>query len=254
MKVGVLIKQVPDTASKIVVSGDKIDESGFKWVVSPYDEFGIEEALKLKDAGKATEVVLISCGPARVVEALRQGLAMGADRAIHIKSDGVELDPFTTATALAAAAKEESFNIIFAGKQAVDDDCGQVHLGVAEFLAWPHVSPVEHLELGEGFVTVKRPIPGGKTEVHKVTLPAVIGCDKGPKDPRYASLPGIMKAKSKPLAEKNLADLLAGMTVELKNTSVSLPKQERLHKMIEGDAATVAKELARCLREEAKVI
>src|SRR3989338_9886927 len=147
MKIGVFVKQVPDTESRIKIVGDHIDESEMKWVMNPYDEFALEAAIKLKEQLGAGEVVIMTAGSARAVESMRQALAMGADRGIRIDSQGVTLDPFTTAKALSAVCKQENFNLIFAGKQAIDDDAAQVHVGVAEFLNWPHVSPIESFDL-----------------------------------------------------------------------------------------------------------
>lgn len=255
MKIGVLVKQVPDTETKIKIAGGTIDESDIKWVINPYDEFAIEEALKLKDKSGG-EVVILTAGPTRAVEAMRQALAMGADRGIRIDPGDIMLDPFTTATVLAAAARPENFNILFAGKQAVDFDYAQVHIGVAALLDWPHVSPIERFEVsGDGVtVTVQRPVSGGFKEVIEAKLPVVLGCDKGLNEPRYASLPGIMKAKSKPISELKAVDLLGGATPKVKRENYALPPERKAGKIIPGAPAEAVKELVRLLREEAKII
>ncbi|OGQ22022.1 MAG: hypothetical protein A3I05_01290 [Deltaproteobacteria bacterium RIFCSPLOWO2_02_FULL_44_10] len=256
MKIGVFVKQVPDTESRIKIVGDHIDESEMKWVMNPYDEFALEAAIKLKEQLGAGEVVIMTAGSARAVESMRQALAMGADRGIRIDTQGVTLDPFTTAKALSAVCKQENFNLIFAGKQAIDDDAAQVHVGVAEFLNWPHVSPIESFDLSDdkASVRVQRPVSGGMKEIMTVSLPAVFGCDKGLNEPRYASLPGIMKAKSKPIAEHKAADLLAGEGARISITNYQMPPEGRAGKMIQGTPQEAAKELVRLLREEAKVI
>ena len=165
MKIGVLLKQVPDTETKIKVKPDAsgIEESDIKWVINPYDEYAVEEALRLKEKLGAGEVVVISAGTKRSVEAMRQAMAMGADRGIRIDTEGVAADSYLTSVALAKVVTQENFNIVFAGKQAVDDDAVVVAHGVAESLGWPCVWPVEQTELSadKKSVTAVRPMAGG---------------------------------------------------------------------------------------------
>jgi electron transfer flavoprotein beta subunit len=256
MKIGVLLKQVPDTETKIKIRADGkgIEEADIKWIINPYDEYAVEEALRLKEK-KGGEVVILSAGPARALEAIRQALAMGADRGIHIDTSGADIDPYTTSVILSNAAKNESFDIIFAGKQAVDDDSAQVAIGVAERLSWPHVTPVEKFSLiNDKTVLVQRPVAGGTKEMIEAGLPAVIGCEKGLNEPRYASLPGIMKAKTKPVAALKAADLLGGEKARITISSYSLPPERKAGKIIPGEPEEAAAELVRLLREEAKVI
>lgn len=257
MKIGVLLKQVPDTETRLAVSADGkgFNLGDVKWVMSPYDEYAVEAALKAKEA-KGGEVVIISAGPARTVEAMRTALAMGADRGVRIDTDGVEMDSFTTATVLAKVVQEEKCDLVLGGKQAIDDDCAQVIAAVAELCDWPHVSPVDVLTLGDdgASVTVERPVSGGAKQVIKSALPAVIGCDKGLNTPRYASLPGIMKAKSKKIDEKKAADLLASVSPLTSVSAVTLPPERQAGRVVEGDPADLAEQLVRYLREEAKVI
>jgi len=256
MKIGVLLKQVPDTETKIKIrpDGKGIEEADIKWIINPYDEYAVEEALRLKDK-KGGEVVIVSAGPARAVEAIRQALAMGADRGIHIDTTGTDLDSYTTSVVLSNAVKNESFDIVFAGKQAVDYDCAQVAIGVAEKLSWPHVTPVEKFSLTDDkTVLVQRPVAGGTKEMIEVKLPAVIGCEKGLNEPRYASLPGIMKAKTKPVAALKAADLLGGEKPRLAISGYMLPPERKAGKIIPGEPEEAAAELVRLLREEAKVI
>ena len=258
MKIGILIKQVPDTETKIRVKGDGsgIETDGIKFIVNPYDEYAIEEALKTKEKAGAGEAVLVSLGPARVTEALRTGLAIGADRAIQIDDGGIPLDTFVTAKILAEAVRQEGFDLIFCGKQAIDDDAAQVPPIVAELLNIPHVMVIEKFELtgDKKGALIHRRVGGGAKEVYEVGLPALFGCEKGLNTPRYASLPGIMKAKSKPIADLKAADLLGGAEPRLMPSNYSLPPERAGGRIVNGDAAQAAKELVRLLREEAKVI
>lgn len=257
MRIFVCVKQVPDTETKIKLKSDGsgIDDSGVKWVMNPYDEFAVEEALKLKEASSGT-VTVVSLGPKkRVVDTLRTALAMGADDAIAI--DGPEnLDSLTTALALAAAIQAEgAFDYVLTGKLAIDDNAAAVSQQLAEKLGIPHTTVVSKLEAKDNVVTVEREVEGGTREVVELQLPALIAANKGLNTPRYASLPGIMKAKKKPLKELSLDAL--GITTDackVQFVNYALPAEKPAVKMLSGDAAEQAKELARLLREEAKVI
>lgn len=258
MKIGVLIKQVPDSETKVKVKADGsgIETADIKYTMNPYDEFAVEEALKLQAKFKG-EVVVFTVGPKRAEEAMRNAMAMGADRGVRIEEDGIEgSDALGIARLLAAAAKAEGLDILFAGKQAIDDDSTAVPQMVAELLDWPQVTVVDRFEaLDEHTVTAHRPIGGGAKEVVKTSLPAVITADKGLNSPRFASLPGIMKAKKKPLAVKTAADLGVALGAPaVKVTKLSLPPARQGGKMLKGDAAANVKELVRLLHEEAKVI
>lgn len=258
MKVCVCVKQVPDTETKIKIrpDGNGIDTAGIKWVMNPYDEFAVEEAIKLKEAGKASNVTVLALGPkARVTEALRTALAMGADDAVVIDAAD-DLDSLTTAKALAAAIKAEGeVKLVLTGKLAIDDNQASVSQMVAEFLGWPHATVVSKLEYGEGEVTAEREVEGGTREIVQLKLPALVGANKGLNVPRYASLPGIMKAKKKPLKEVALASLEVSATdVRMSFKGFQLPPEKPPVKMVEGDAASQAAMLAKLLREEAKVI
>ncbi len=258
MKIGVLLKQTPDTETKIKIKpdGSGIDESDIKWVINPYDEYGVEEALRLKDAAGGGEVVVVTAGSKRAVDSMRQALAMGADRGIRIDTEGVSLDSYTTAVILSKAIQSENFEVLFAGKQAVDDDCVQVAQMTATALDWPCIWPAEHIELGadKKSVVVTRPVAGGIKEIMEMTLPGILCCDKGEHEPRYASLPGIMKAKSKPIAELKAADLLAGETPKVTWSGFRLPPERKAGKILKGEPEAVCAELVKLLREEAKVI
>lgn len=258
MKIAVCIKQVPDTETRIRIGpdGKSIVESDVNWIVSPYDEFAIEEALKIKEA-KGGEVVLVSLGPDRVQSALRSGLAMGADSALHLKDPLFEqTDTLGTAWALATALKPMGADIILMGQQGVGGDNAQVPGLAAEILDLPQVTTVVKVEIQDGKATVEREIEGAH-ETWEVTLPAVLSAQKGLNEPRYASLKGIMAAKKKLIETKGAADL--GLTAEqlaprTKVVKLELPPSRSAVKMIEGDADTQVKELLRLLHEEAKVI
>lgn len=258
MKIGVLLKQVPDTETKIRVKADGsgIETDGIKYVVNPYDEYAIEEALKTKEKGGGGEVVILSLGPARSVEAIRTALAMGADRGIHIDDAGIAMDSLVTARVLANAAKNENFDLIFCGKQAIDDDAAQVPQLVAEFLNLPQVMVIEKFDLraDKKGAVIHRKVGGGATEVYDVDFPVVVGADKGLNTPRYASLPGIMKAKTKPLAALKATDLVGEAKPRAANINYRLPPERKAGKVLQGEPDQVSKELVKLLREEAKVI
>jgi electron transfer flavoprotein beta subunit len=245
------MKQVPDTETKIQpkADGSGIDFTGVKFVMNPYDEFAVEEAIKM--GGEST---VITMGPERTVEGLRTALAMGIQKAIHVDTGDKWYDPFTTATVLAKVLKEGSYDVILCGKQAIDGDNSQVTQMVAELLNAPQVVIVEKVEMAGDKVKVTRRVSGGTKEIYEVGFPVVLGAEKGLNTPRYASLPGIMKAKSKPIDKKNAEELLAGTQSLIQFTNYQLPPERAAGKKIEGEPAQQAKELARLLREEAKVI
>lgn len=256
MKIGVLVKQVPDTETKVKVKedGSGIDESGVKFIVSPYDEFAIEEALKTKEKNAGSEVTVISLGPVRCVEAIRTALAMGCDKAIHIDDEGSNPDAFVTAKALAKVVQDQGFDVVFTGKQAIDRDLGQVPPLVAQFLGWPQVMVLEKLELADGKATATRRVSGGAKEIYEVSLPAVFGCEKGLNTPRYASLPGIMKAKSKPVETLKLSAVKGDGEPKVVLSNFRMPPEKAPGKMITGDIQAQVTQLVKLLREEAKAI
>jgi len=258
MNIFVALKQVPDTETKIRLTGDKsgIEKSDIKWIINPYDEFAIEEALKTKDALKEGTVTVVTAGPDRVVEALRTALAMGADNAIHIKTDEIS-DNYLVARAISEVLKKEGATLAFTGKQAIDDDQAATFGYVAEFLDWPSASVVVKMEIGGDKKTVKveREVEGGARHLIEMAAPCLIAVNKGINTPRYASLPGIMKAKKKEIKAYTMADLgLGSETATLKESLYELPPERSAGKKLSGDAATQVKELVSCLREEAKVI
>jgi electron transfer flavoprotein beta subunit len=249
---------VPDTEARIRIApdGKSIVESDVNWIVSPYDEFAIEEALRIKEA-KGGEVVLLSLGPDRVQSALRSGLAMGADAALHLKDPLFDqTDTLGTAWALATALKPMAPDLILMGQQGVGGDNAQVPGLVAEILDLPQVTTVVKVELQDGKATVEREIEGAH-ETWEVTLPAVLSAQKGLNEPRYASLKGIMAAKKKLIETKGAADLGLGpdkLAPKTRIVALEMPPARSTVRMIEGDPDTQVKELLRLLHEEAKVI
>ncbi|MCC6349641.1 MAG: electron transfer flavoprotein subunit beta/FixA family protein [Candidatus Eisenbacteria bacterium] len=246
----VCIKQVPDTETRVRVATDgrTLDPAGVTWIVNPYDEFAIEAALQLKEKTGAGEVVVISLGGPGVATAIRSALAMGADRAIHLKSDAPAPDSLGVARALAGAIRDLGAEIVWFGKQAVDDDAAQVGPMVAELLALPCATLVSKFELDGRTARIEREIEGG-LEIVELPLPAVLTTDKGLNQPRFASLKGIMAAKKKPIEER-AADL-GGANLEV--LALELPPARAAGRIV-GEGVAAVPELVRVLREEAKVL
>jgi electron transfer flavoprotein beta subunit len=259
LKIAVCVKQVPDTETRVRIApdGKGIVESDVNWIVSPYDEFAIEEALKIKEKKGGGEVVLVSVGPDRVQSALRNGLAMGADAALHLKDAAFDgLDPLGIARVLAAAIKGVGADLVLTGQQGVGGDNSQIPGLLAELLDLPQVTMAVKVELGEGTARVEREVEGAH-EVWETSLPAVISAQKGLNEPRYASLKGIMAAKKKPIDVKDAGALgldAAALAPRTTVAALELPAARQAVRMIEGDADTQVKELLRLLHEEAKVI
>jgi len=257
----VCVAYVPDTESRIKVAPDgrSIDEADVKWIVSPYDEFGLEEALRIREARGTGSVTVASLGPDRAKAGLRECLARGADEAVWIDTgDGRYLDALATAKALAAVAKEKPYDFLWFGQKGVGYDESLVGPMVAELLDLPHVALVVKLEVGEGRITAHREIEGAH-EIVESPLPCVLTAQKGLNEPRYASLKGIMGAKKKPIAEKKLAELgvpeADPAAAKTRWRKIELPPARQAVKLIPGDdPAAAASELVRLLREEAKVI
>ncbi len=260
MKLLVAVKHVPDTETKVRVASDgvSLDEAGVKFILSPYDEFALEEALRIREA-RGGAVVLVCAGGESATATLRQGLAMGADRAVLVRHDGFDrADGLGRARVLAAFARTESPDLILMGKYGVGTDENQTGPMLAEILDLPHAAAVSKLELGPKTFTAHREIEGA-VEVMEGTLPALITCEKGLNEPRYASLKGIMAAKKKSIEVKTVldlgcdpADLGAGARVIWE--SMELPPGRAAGRILEGDPSEAARELARLLREEARVI
>jgi electron transfer flavoprotein beta subunit len=250
MNIVVCIKRVPDTETKVRIGSDgkTIDPAGVSYVMNPYDEYALEEGLRLVEGAGAGKVTVVSLGDAVCQETLRTALAMGADEAIHIQTAQTNLDTHATAAALVEAIRGLEYDLILFGKQAVDDDQSQVGLLVAEGLGLPAASVVVDLKLEGGSVEVKREIEGGH-ELMKLKLPAVITAQKGLNEPRYASLKGIMAAKKKPINETATSETEPLVEV----LEMSYPP-ERPEGRIVGEGVEAVPELIRLLREDAKVI
>jgi electron transfer flavoprotein beta subunit len=246
----VCIKQVADTETRVKVAADgrSLDPAGVTWIMNPYDEFALEQALRVREKLGAGEVVALSLGGPGVLTTLRNALAIGADRGLHLKSDAVQPDALQVARAIAAAAKGLGAEIVWFGKQSVDDDAAQVGPMVAELLGLPCVTVVAAMELDGKMAKIEREIEGGR-EVVEVGLPCVLTAEKGLNEPRYASLKGIMAAKKKPIEERpaELGD------ANLEVVSMALPAARAAGRVV-GEGVAAVPELVRLLRDEAKVI
>ncbi|AOY56895.1 MULTISPECIES: electron transfer flavoprotein subunit beta/FixA family protein [Desulfococcus] len=259
MEIIVLLKQVPatETSVNIAADGKRINPDGVKWVMNPYDEFAVEEALQLRQKHGGT-VTILSMGTNKSVEAIRTGLAMGADKGILINDPAAaDCDGLGTARILAAALKTMSYDVVIAGQRAMDDDNYLVGPAVAELLGIPHISMVIEETVENGMIRCRRTIEGG-TVVLEAPLPVLFTTQRGLNEPRYASLPGIMKAKKKPVETKTLADL--GMSGEdiapmVEILGMRMPPERSGGRMIDGaSAAEKAEKLVNLLHENARVI
>jgi electron transfer flavoprotein beta subunit len=248
VKIAVCVNQVPDTETRVKVGGDgkTIDPAGVNFILNPYDEFAVEEALRIKEKFGG-EVTAISLGGDSFKETLRKALAMGVDRAILLK-DSSTRDSFAVASALASALKDLSPEIVLFGKQSIDYDDLQVGTMVAEMLNLPSASVVVKLEIGDGVARAEREIEGGH-EIVELKLPAVFTAQKGLNEPRYPSLKGIMAAKSKPIEERAAAPCSSKVEV----IALRMPPPKNPGKIV-GTGAAAVPELVRLLHEEAKVI
>ena len=241
MKVLVAVKRVVDYNVKIRVKADGsgVETANVKFSMNPFDEIAVEEAVRLKEAGKATEVVAVSMGPQACQETLRTAMAIGADRGIHVLTDA-ELQPLAVAKMLKALVEKESPDLVILGKQAIDDDCNQTGQMLAALLGWPQGTNASKLAPEGGSVEVTREIDGGLQTIG-VKLPAVITTDLRLNEPRYASLPNIMKAKKKPLETKTLADYGVDVTPRLKVVKVTEPPKRSAGVKVADAAELVAK-------------
>lgn len=249
MNIAVCVKQTPDTEARIKLTEDRsqVDESDINFILNPYDEFAVEEAVKLKE-NNGGEVTVISLGPDRVTTAMRTALAMGADKAIHLKTDRHPDDPLVTAKALAEVLKEGNYDLIFLGKQTIDDDHNQMPSILGSLLDMPAVTVVIKLEIEGDKVKAEREIDGGH-EIVECSLPAIIGAQRGLNEPRYPSLKGIMRAKKIQIEERPVTL----ETEQLKVASYDYPPPKEPGKIV-GDSADAVPELLCLLREEAKVL
>jgi electron transfer flavoprotein beta subunit len=249
MKVLVAVKRVVDYNVKIRVKADKtgVETANVKMSMNPFDEIAVEEAVRLKEAGKATDIVAVSMGPAQCQETLRTALAMGADRGIHVASDA-ELQPLAVAKLLKAIIDKEQPGLVILGKQAIDDDSNQTGQMLAALLAWPQATFASKIALADAGAEVTREIDGG-LETLALKLPAVVTTDLRLNEPRYASLPNIMKAKKKPIDQLTPADLGVDPAPRLTTLKVEEPPKRQ-----GGVKVASVAELVDKLRNEAKVI
>jgi electron transfer flavoprotein beta subunit len=257
MNIYVLLKRTFDTEEKISISGGKINEDGAEFIINPYDEYAVEEAIQVRDANGG-EVTVISVGNEETEKQLRTALAMGADKAvlINIEDDIENSDQFTTAKLLAEYLKDKDADLILGGNVAIDGGSGQVGPRVAELLNIPYVTTITKLEIDGTTVTVTRDVEGD-SEVIETSLPLLVTAQQGLNEPRYPSLPGIMKAKKKPLEELELDDLdLEEDDVEAKTKTLEiyLPPAKEAGKVLSGEINDQVKELVQLLHTEAKVV
>jgi electron transfer flavoprotein beta subunit len=256
MKAMVCLKQVPHQDARLDVNADGtwIQEDNIKFEINSYDTYAVEEALRLKDAGD-TEVVVVSIGPDRVTQALRTALGMGADRAIHVNDPAAQgADALGTAKILAAIAKEEGADIVFAGLMADDDNASAIPPMVAELLGFPSATGVLATDIGDASITVERELEGGALEVVELPKPCLIAIQSGANQVRYASLKGIMQAKKKPVDVKTLADLgLADSASAAQNKTtvnkVYVPAKGDTAEILEGSTDEIVGQLVTKIKE-----
>lgn len=263
MNIIACIKQVPDTEAIIrtdATNPSRIVERDIKFILNPYDEYAIEESLRIKEKTGNGEITIITIGPERSETAIRDGLAMGADNAIRIWDDTLaDIDPFTTALLLSKTISQMEYDLIICGKQAIDDDYIQTPSILAELLSIPQIQFITSQEINtsERTITCTQEIDGGRRTV-RAKLPVVITTPKGLNEPRYPSLRGKMQAKKKEIPVKSLKDL--GITenvmdlIKIKTMKLSPPPSRKAGRILEGEPEEVVIELIRLLREEAKVL
>jgi electron transfer flavoprotein beta subunit len=249
MKILVPVKRVADFNVKIRVrsDGSGVDLGNIKMSMNPFDEIAVEEALRIKEAGHAKEIVIVSIGTSEVAETIRGGLALGADRGLLIKTEQ-KLEPLAIAKLLKAVAEIEKPTLIILGKQAIDDDCNQTGQMLAALLGWGQGTFASKVEIGAETIAVTREVDGGR-ETIELTLPAVVTTDLRLNEPRYATLPNIIKAKKKPIDEKDAADFGIDPSPRLKILKTFEPPARR-----SGVRLSSAAELVSRLRDEARVI
>jgi electron transfer flavoprotein beta subunit len=243
MKILVPVKRVIDynVKPRVKADGSGVDLANVKMSMNPFDEIAVEEAIRIKEAGKAEEIIAVSVGPAKAQETLRTALAMGADRAILVEvEDGVDVEPLAVAKILKAIAEEEGPGIVMLGKQSISDDSNQTGQMLAALMGRPQGTFANTVEVDGESVTVKREVDGG-LETVKLSLPAIITTDLRLNEPRYASLPNIMKAKKKPLDTKSPGDYGVDITPRLTTTNVSEPPVRQAGEKVEDVDALVAK-------------
>lgn len=255
MKILVLLKQTFDTEESIVLKNGKISEDGVKFVINPYDEYAVEEAVSIKEKHGA-EVTVVTIGPPRAESALRTALAVGADKAIIVNDESVFGDEYVIAKVLAAVAKRDSYDLILGGYMAVDDGAAQVGPRLAEELGIVHISTITQLEVEGGKVKVEKDVEGD-VEIIEAAMPVLLTAQQGLNEPRYPALPGIMKAKKKPIERLTAADLGLNPEEIRSKTEVLeqyLPPQKEAGKILQGELPEQVSALVEALRFEAKVV
>lgn len=246
----VLIKQTPDTEANITVSDGKINDAGIKWIISPYDEIALEEAIRWKEKSGGT-VTALSLGPDKVVDSLRTAYAMGADKAVHVKMDNYEmLDSYGIAEAIANAVGDESYDVIFAGRQSNDSDNGQVPYLLATKMGMPAISYAKEVSLEDGKAVVQSEAEGGEA-TYEAPFPVIITVNAALNEPRYPSLKGIMASKKKPIDKRDASSTAAKVEV----MGFEPPPERPPGKIIEAEEPEdKAKELVKAMHEEIKVV
>lgn len=255
MNIVVLLKRTFDTEEKINIINNQISEDGVEFIINPYDEYAVEEGIKLREE-MGGEVTLLSVGSSEVEKEIRTALAMGADKAILVNTEDLPGDEITISTILAAVIKERDFDIILAGNVAVDTGAGQVASRVAELLNIPQVTTITKLTIDENKAIAERDVEGD-VEIIETTLPALFTAQQGLNEPRYPSLPGIMKAKKKPLERLDLSDLTLDqeqMSAKTEVVEIFTPPAKEAGRILNGETEQQVKELVQLLRNEAKAI
>jgi len=249
MKILVAVKRVIDYNVQIRVKedGSGIVTENVKMSTNPPDDNAIEEAVKIKEAGKATEVIAITVGEEKSQETVRKALAVGADRGIHVKAEGI-IEPLAVSKILQKIVEKEKPDLVFMGKQAIDDDCNQTGQMLSALLDWPQATFASKIDVKDGKLEVTREIDEG-LETIEVNTPAIVTCDLRLNEPRYASLPNIMKAKKKPIEQINASDLGVDMSSKIQQIKVEEPPKRQA-----GIKVSSVAELVQKLKNEAKVI
>lgn len=251
MKIITILKQVPDAEARVTATGGAVDLGGVTFVMDGMDEYGVEEAIRIRENGTDAEIVAVSVGPERYEEAIRTALALGADRAVHVVTD-TDLDPLTQARVYQKIVADEGADLVFIGGKQADWDSAALGPALAETLGWPHADWTTKLAVHNGSVTLTHDTDNGSEEL-TMPLPAVITTQQGLNEPRYPTLPNIMKAKRKELRAVPLAEL--GEFTSLTTThNQEIQTRARRLTMLDGDAATAAQALVDKLRNEAKVL
>jgi electron transfer flavoprotein beta subunit len=255
MNMIVIMKQTFDTEEKITIDNGQIVKDNVELIINPYDEYAVEEAIKLKEE-HGGEVTVITVGPSEAESALRTALAMGADKAILIENEDQPLDEYSIAKVLAAAIKDREYDIILGGNMSIDNGASQVGPRLAEELGIPHISAITKLEINGESVRAERDAEGD-VEIIDSALPILVTAQQGLNEPRYPSLPGIMKAKKKPLERLDIEDLnLSEDDLQPKSKALDhyLPPKKETGRILSGDLEAQVRELVRILRDEAKVV